>query len=98
MQRGHHCRSDARSGFSGQYAVVAVRDKGWRMTVAALAFATVAPLIFGAAVLTLSSGLLRVLLLILTVVGLLNILPFWPPMLRGDVDRLNEMIDRRRNL
>ncbi len=67
------------------------------MAVAALAWATVVPLIFGAAVLTLSSGVLRVLLLILTVVGLLLVLPFWPPMLRGDVDKLNEMIVRRRN-
>jgi hypothetical protein len=65
------------------------------MAVALFAVATLAPIVLAAVALVLTDGLSRVVVVALAVVGLVNVMPFWPPLLRADSERVNEMVRKR---
>lgn len=70
---------------------------GWRGAVVLLVIATAMPVLMAVLFLMLVDGILRWIGLGLVVLGLVVILPFWPPVLRDDHETVNAMLDRRRN-
>jgi hypothetical protein len=78
-------------------APVAERDGKWAMVVGLCTIVTLMPVAIAVLIFSLADGLGRVTLLAFPLAGLILVLPFWPPLLRADHERINEMLERRRN-
>ena len=67
------------------------------MVVGFFTIVTLMPLAIAVLIFSLADGLGRVALLAIPLAALIVLLPFWPPLLRADHERINEMLERRRN-
>lgn len=80
----------------GQHGRVQKREPGWVFVIVVFSIATLVPVVFIAIAVAVTHGVTRIAAAAIGIGGLAVILPFLPPVIRGDHVRVNAMIERRR--